>query len=1061
KAPTQNPTRKPTNQPTRAPTKQPSKSPTNDPTKNPTRKPTNQPTRAPTKQPSKNPTKMPTQNPTRNPTNRPTRTPTKQPSKNPTKEPTQNPTPNPTNRPTRRPTKQPSKNPTKEPTQNPTRNPTNRPTRTPTKQPTQNPTRNPTNRPTRRPNINPNPLPTEVSQCQHPGYRHWHQRSTPLCCPPLLHLPFQPRPVHLPRVRSQLRRQQFCQQSIHLLCKPGRFESFSACSLLLAELANTSFMTSLTFFASSFVSDTGSPPQSPSLVPTITPSFVDSDIPTKSRTEDPTRAPSLVPTITPSIVPTLNPTAEPSSMDTNPNSSIPTIMPSIVPTFVEPSSMDTDPTSSIPTIMPSVVPTFVEPSSMDTDPTSSIPTIMPSIVPTLAPSQAPTLTPSEIPTPSQNVTSYAPSPGSSILPTKSPNKADVKKEVGPTELPSTAPTVLTDVTSVEPSTSNVPTPLYILPSSPSTSSSPSSVSSDSPSIEPTVSKTVSPSLSNAPTPLSEPAFSPSSSASPSVQPSNLSTLIPTTEPVVSTPRPPLFPSSSIKPTQPSQPSSRPTVSTSPSVQPSPTGLDLPTSVSPSTTSTESPIGTIAPSPAITETSPPVGKSQVTDSPLPDMVNPAPASPDISCLSRKNDTLEIVSFDDDSVPASTCNDDADPYRTCIWRTTTLERCDRMVKNKPFVDGGETLIEGTIHLTISQNPVATNCKNIIQMEKALLTFLADNIGSSDTFEPACVYTVDSARDKQLSDGQSIETTAFKYNLMFIQKNNARRTFRTKSLQSDGGRSLDACSNTDTAMCCSQHAINGNIGSYCNSLGCGVNKCGVGRRPRKTSRNLQFTQNMRAAVAVERRADKSGKGSKSCDPSQDSLFELIGLEQPNPSDIRQPNIFNPDLGEPTVGEKPIINSCSFYGQLTGYDFNEVVRTYSEFKPEMSRSLLNVDDTLSVAVCSSNRFSIEMFGTPLLTCDEFENARCSENEDLLFETAKLIKKSPIQVPLNTEDLKNAENKNGDGLEFSANRVHNNAVTEEGDEYQNSGECVSAQNILLIVCFVLPYYGLVLQSLQ
>eukprot|EP00804_Cyclotella_cryptica_P006453 CCRYP_018053-RB/>CCRYP_018053-RB protein AED:0.34 eAED:0.34 QI:1089/1/0.9/1/0.77/0.6/10/0/313 len=287
-------------------------------------------------------------------------------------------------------------------------------------------------------------------------------------------------------------------------------------------------------------------------------------------------------------------------------------------------------------------------------------------------------------------------------------------------------TCVTDVPSPQ-------TPLYKLSPFPSSSSSlspqPSNVQpllftpvpSHSLSIESTMTKTLSPSESNAPTQLHKPSTSPSKSAFPSVQPSRKPSFLPTTEPIVSTPLAPLFPSSTSAPTKQYTRSSSPTDSTSPSFQPSPTGLRLQISESPSKSPSESKISTTGPSPAVTVTSPTFGKLQLTDSPVPERVNPYPGpaisdGPDIVCLSSKNDTSETLHFDDDSVSASICNDDADPYRTCIWRTTTSERCDRMVKNKPFVDSGETLIEGTIHLTLSQNPVATSCKNIIQLEKA---------------------------------------------------------------------------------------------------------------------------------------------------------------------------------------------------------------------------------------------------------------------------------------------------------------------------------------------------------
>lgn len=456
-----------------------------------------------------------------------------------------------------------------------------------------------------------------------------------------------------------------------------------------------------------------------------------------------------------------------------------------------------------------------------------------------------------------------------------------------------------------------------------------------------------------------------------------------------------------------------------------------------------------------------------------MVNPGPAisddvvASDIVCLPSKNDTSEALSFDDDSVSASSCIDDTDPYRTCIWRATSPERCDRMVRNKPFVEAGETLVEGTIHLALAQNPVATSCRNIRQMEKALLTFLADNIGSPDTFEPACAFTVDSARDTQQSDGMSVESTALKYSLVFIKRNGAPRSRPANIFPSHGGRTLDACSDTDEVMCCSQYAIDGNFGAYCNGLGCDVDKCGSGRRPRQMSRNLESRENMRAALATEDRAGNSDRRSNYHDPFQIFSVELNGLDPPRHSTIRKPYFANPDLDEQTAGEIPMANSCSFYGQLTGSDFNDVVRTYSEFKPEMSRSLLDVDDTLSVAVCSSNRFSIEMLGTPLLTCDEFVNASCSENEDIVTEDKTPIKKLSIGVPLKPGgDPNSAETENEEGSEFSANSPHSNAIDVQDEELPHqtrviANSCgVPTQSIFMFVALLLSY-GLVLQSLE
>ena len=411
--------------------------------------------------------------------------------------------------------------------------------------------------------------------------------------------------------------------------------------------------------------------------------------------------------------------------------------------------------------------------------------------------------------------------------------------------------------------------------------------------------TAPPTVSSAPTPLYHPSSSPSSSALPSFPPS---------------PAPTDSPGSASSDMTDSPTTFAPDTANDASITEESNDLDL----APPASAPASIFPTI--------TSPPVEKLDTGDEEKPTV------NKDIVCLESTSNATDSRALQEESVSASTCVDDADPYRTCLWQTTTVEKCDRMVKSKPFVGKDETLIEGTLILTLAQNPVATSCRNTIQMEKALLTFLADNVGSEDTYQPACVYTVNSARDIQQNDDSTIESTALEYKLSFVQKN---------SFQIFQRKLQDTCSDADRAICCSQHAINGALGEYCTSLGCDISRCGEGRRPRKKRRNddreLQVGSNP---------------------------YYLFGRPLP--------------IDEPRIGDKPNVNACSFYGQLAEFEFNDVVNIYSEFKPEMSRSLLGVEDLESAAVCSSNRYSIEVLGTPALTCDQYSDSDCSENEDL-----------------------------------------------------------------------------------
>jgi len=245
----------------------------------------------------------------------------------------------------------------------------------------------------------------------------------------------------------------------------------------------------------------------------------------------------------------------------------------------------------------------------------------------------------------------------------------------------------------------------------------------------------------------------------------------------------------------------------------------------------------------------------------------------------------------------------------------------------------------------------CENRIEMEEALLVFLADNIGSQDTFRPACVYIADNAYDKQPvpdSNGKFVESTVLEMELTFIQK--------------DGG-GLATCTSSETALCCAQNAISNSIGEFCANLGCHLAQCGSTRHLR-----LQKPQ-----IILSRRAAKAGKASKSGNLSGKAgkSGNLFGKASTSG------NLFE-KMGKSSKSSSKKVPCFWRYGQLGGYDFNEVVRSHTSFQPEMTYALLNATDTDSVASCSANRYSIDSFDTPSLTCDEFESKKCDANEDL-----------------------------------------------------------------------------------
>ena len=70
---------------------------------------------------------------------------------------------------------------------------------------------------------------------------------------------------------------------------------------------------------------------------------------------------------------------------------------------------------------------------------------------------------------------------------------------------------------------------------------------------------------------------------------------------------------------------------------------------------------------------------------------------------------------------------------------------------------------------------------------------------------------------------------------------------------------------------------------------------------------------------------------------------------------------------------------------------------------------DTSSVATCSANRYSIDNFGTPSITCDEFVYKNCENNEDLpVFASQSLnLKKLPISGGTSLAEQPSAHSEN------------------------------------------------------
>ena len=120
---------------------------------------------------------------------------------------------------------------------------------------------------------------------------------------------------------------------------------------------------------------------------------------------------------------------------------------------------------------------------------------------------------------------------------------------------------------------------------------------------------------------------------------------------------------------------------------------------------------------------------------------------------------------------------------------------------------------------------------------------------------------------------------------------------------------CTPIEKAECCSQNAINNDVGQYCKSLGCNYQKCGSGRtRPRRRP---------------PRRVEQEEAEAKE------------------------------DEADAETRKRRRLHVPPF--TLKNVDFNSAVRKHTQFKPDQSEAQLDVDDIESVATCSANRYSVE----------------------------------------------------------------------------------------------------------
>ena len=359
----------------------------------------------------------------------------------------------------------------------------------------------------------------------------------------------------------------------------------------------------------------------------------------------------------------------------------------------------------------------------------------------------------------------------------------------------------------------------------------------------------------------------------------------------------------------------------------------------------------------------------------------------SKTNEKQDTQE--QYEKNKVYDNVCL--PDPYRTCYQRAFSPEndlQVDEIQRNEynygaqlfqrgeeyilsskssknpnvsamipytsPFVDSDEEMVPGTLHLALLQDPMVISCDDIISMEEITLEFLKDNVGNDETFSPVCVFIAESASDSQTVPdltGEVVETTVFQMDITYVIKKKYkdkiddiadRRTAAGEDsdyiskLRSDHNRELKTkCSNPKKLNCCSGKAINGKCSSkYCLSCPC---KCPKPSQKKKKN-NKNSKNKVRKANAINQEL-VDWKGARNLEPYISNV----------PEDLYKKS------------------------------FIDVIREYTNFRPESTHAVIGATDTSDVASCSTNRYIDDTYDIPF-SCEEYQEDNCANNEDIIF---------------------------------------------------------------------------------
>ena len=322
--------------------------------------------------------------------------------------------------------------------------------------------------------------------------------------------------------------------------------------------------------------------------------------------------------------------------------------------------------------------------------------------------------------------------------------------------------------------------------------------------------------------------------------------------------------------------------------------------------------------------------------------------------------------------------------------------------PFLESDEELTDGVMHLALMQDSVKITCDDMIRIEETVLKFLQLNVGDDDTFRPACAYINENSVDEQIvrgSNGKVAMATALQVEVSYYTKKKfaaainkqalqRRKELETKEEEKEGIKNLralqvrpprvttDVCDSSNHHLCCSQESINGDLGRFCSSLGCDRSTCGGVRSGVKPGR-----------PGRPGRPARPGRRSRQAQTDQDMLLNK-GNEYTSEEEQYK------DHAKFSARRMQNGKNCRLTG-LENKSFNQAINQNTAFKhTELVLSLLNDTDTSLVASCSVNWYIVSNGGIPSVTCDQYDEKGCVNNQDLVYDEGDVTCLEPSSMP-------------------------------------------------------------------